>query len=82
MLASVLAATLHGIEGRVIRVEVDVAPGSPGFTIVGVPEASLREARERSEAGSATAGLSFRHDGARPRATIMPATLAYRSPRY
>ena len=46
MLASVLSATLHGIDGRVIRVEVDVAPGLPGFSIVGLADASLQEARE------------------------------------
>ena len=36
MLATLLSATLHGLDGRVIRVEVDVAPGLPGFTIVGL----------------------------------------------
>jgi hypothetical protein len=36
VLATVHAATLHGIDGHVIRVEVDVAPGLPGFTIVGL----------------------------------------------
>jgi hypothetical protein len=36
MLATVLAATLRGLEGRPVRVEVDVAPGLPGFTIVGL----------------------------------------------
>ena len=47
MLATVLSATLHGIDGRVIRVEVDVAPGLPGFAVVGLADASLQEARER-----------------------------------
>ena len=56
MLASVLSASLHGIEGRVIRVEVDVAPGLPGFTIVGLPDASLQEARERVRGGIRNSG--------------------------
>ncbi|MGH2513694.1 MAG: YifB family Mg chelatase-like AAA ATPase, partial [Candidatus Limnocylindrales bacterium] len=59
MLASVLSATLHGIEGRVVRVEVDVAPGLPGFTIVGLPDASLQEARERVRGGIRNSGLVF-----------------------
>ncbi len=59
MLASVLSATLHGIEGRVIRVEVDVAPGLPGFTIVGLPDVSLQEARERVRGGIRNSGLVF-----------------------
>jgi len=33
VLAIVPSATLHGLDGRMIRVEVDVAPGLPGFTI-------------------------------------------------
>ena len=47
MLATVPSATLVGLAGRVIRVEVDVAPGLPGFTIVGLADAALQEARER-----------------------------------
>ncbi len=59
VLATVLAATLHGIEGRVIRVEVDVAPGLPGFTIVGLPDAALQEARERVRGAIRNSGLAF-----------------------
>ncbi len=59
MLATVLSASLHGIEGRLIRVEVDVAPGLPGFTIVGLPDASLQEARERVRGGIRNSGLVF-----------------------
>ena len=47
MLVTLLSATIVGLVGRVIRVEVDVAPGLPGFTIVGLPDAALQEARER-----------------------------------
>jgi magnesium chelatase family protein len=50
VLASLLAATLHGLDGRPIRVEVDVAPGLPGFTIVGLADTALQEARERVRA--------------------------------
>lgn len=56
MLASVLSATLHGIEGRLIWVEVDVAPGPSGFTIVGLQDASLQEARERVRGGIRNSG--------------------------
>jgi magnesium chelatase family protein len=47
VLATVHSATLHGLEGRVIRVEVDVAPGLPGFSLVGLADTALLEARER-----------------------------------
>ena len=59
MLASVLSATLHGIDGRVIRVEVDVAPGLPGFAIVGLADASLQQARERVRGAIRSSGLVF-----------------------
>ena len=41
MLATLLSATLVALDGRVIRVEVDVAPGLPGFTIVGLGDLVL-----------------------------------------
>ena len=59
MLATLLSATLHGIDGRVIRVEVDVAPGLPGFSVVGLADASLQEARERVRGAIRNSGLVF-----------------------
>ncbi|HVL53428.1 MAG TPA: magnesium chelatase domain-containing protein, partial [Vitreimonas sp.] len=59
MLAIVLSATLHGLDGRVIRVEVDVAPGLPGFTIVGLADAALQEARERVRGALRNSGFAF-----------------------
>jgi magnesium chelatase family protein len=59
VLATVLSATLHGIDGRVIRVEVDVAPGLPGFAVVGLADASLQEARERVRGAIRNSGLVF-----------------------
>ena len=47
MLAVVPSATLHGLDGRLIRVEVDVAPGLPGFPIVGLADTAVQEARDR-----------------------------------
>ena len=59
MLAVVASATLHGLEGRLIRVEADVAPGLPGFTIVGLPDAAVTEARERVRGAIRNAGYKF-----------------------
>lgn len=59
MLATVLSATLHGLDGRVIRVEVDVAPGLPGFSIVGLADAALQEARERVRGAIRNSGFAF-----------------------
>jgi magnesium chelatase family protein len=59
VLAIVPSATLHGLDGRMIRVEVDVAPGLPGFTIVGLADAALQEARERVRGALRNAGYIF-----------------------
>ena len=71
MLASVLAATLHGLDGRPVRVEVDVAPGLPGFTIVGLADTALREARERVRGALRNSG--FVHPARRITVTLAPA---------
>jgi magnesium chelatase family protein len=59
VLATVFSATLSGLEGRVVRVEVDVAPGLPGFTIVGLPDAALQEARERVRGAIRNSGFEY-----------------------
>jgi Subunit ChlI of Mg-chelatase len=39
--------SLFGIEALPVEVEVDVSSGLPGFSIVGLPDAAVQEARER-----------------------------------
>jgi magnesium chelatase family protein len=73
VLATLLSATLHGLAGRVVRVEVDVAPGLPGFTIVGLPDAALSEARERVRGALRNAG--YRHPPRRITVNLAPAEL-------
>jgi magnesium chelatase family protein len=73
MLATLLSATLQGLVGRIVRVEVDVAPGLPGFTIVGLPDAALSEARERVRGALRNAG--YRHPPRRITVNLAPAEL-------
>ena len=73
MLAIVPSATLHGLDGQLIRVEVDVAPGLPGFTIVGLADAALQEARERVRGALRNAG--FVHPPRRITVNLAPADL-------
>jgi magnesium chelatase family protein len=47
MLAHVRTAALWGLEAFPVECEVDVGPGLPGFVLVGLPDASAREVRER-----------------------------------
>ncbi|MDD5002359.1 MAG: magnesium chelatase domain-containing protein, partial [Thiomonas arsenitoxydans] len=46
-LAQVASRALLGMEAPPVTVEVHLSPGLPGFTIVGLPEAEVREARDR-----------------------------------
>ena len=73
MLAIVPSATLHGLAGRFIRVEVDVAPGLPGFTVVGLADAALQEARERVRGALRNDG--FAHPPRRITVNLAPADL-------
>lgn len=50
MLASIPAATVHGINGLRVNVEVHNSSGLPSFNVVGLPDASCREARDRVRA--------------------------------
>ena len=59
MLATVSSATLSGIDGVPVTVEVHVANGLPAFTVVGLPDASCREARDRVRAALLTSGFAW-----------------------
>jgi magnesium chelatase family protein len=59
MLARVHSATVFGIEAADVFVEVDVAPGLPSFTTVGLPDSAVRESRDRVRAAIRNAGLDF-----------------------
>ena len=59
MLATVQAATLVGVRGIPVMVEVHVGQGLPGFTIVGLPDAACREARDRVRAAVLCSGLKW-----------------------
>jgi magnesium chelatase family protein len=62
MLARVFSAALVGVEAALIRVEVDVAPGLPSFTTVGLPDSAVRESRERVRTAIRNAGFPFPPD--------------------
>ena len=47
MLAIVSSCGLSGIDGFAVNVEVNLAHGMPMFEIVGLPDASVKESRER-----------------------------------
>jgi magnesium chelatase family protein len=59
MIATTQSATVLGVEAHPIRVEVDLAVGLSNFTIVGLPDGTIRESRERIVAAVSNSGYSF-----------------------
>ncbi len=62
MLANTLTGSVAGIEGRIIRVEVDSAPGFPGLFMVGLPDSAVRESESRIKAALRNSGFDFSWD--------------------
>lgn len=53
------SACLHGIDGVIIQVEVDLANGLPQTSIIGLPDSSIRESIERVRAAIKNCGFSY-----------------------
>lgn len=80
MLSSVLSCGLTGIEGFGVTVEVNLANGIPMFDIVGLPDASVKESRERVRAAAKNSGYAF--PAARLTVNLAPADLKKEGPAF
>ncbi|MGI9226391.1 MAG: YifB family Mg chelatase-like AAA ATPase [Candidatus Nanopelagicaceae bacterium] len=58
-LATTKAIALSGLNGEVVTVEVDIADGLPGYTLLGLPDAALTESRDRVRAAIVNTGLHW-----------------------
>ena len=59
MLFKIASASLIGIDSYLVDVEVDISMGLPGFVTVGLPDASVRESKERVRAALKNCGYKF-----------------------
>ncbi len=57
MLAHVKSSAVNGIDAYLVEVEVDIVPGIPSFTIVGLPDTAVQESKERVRAAIKNSGL-------------------------
>lgn len=62
MLAKILSSAVIGIDAHLIEVEVDIMQGLPTFTTVGLPEASVKESKERVKSAINNSGFIFPDD--------------------
>src|SRR3954452_2488152 len=80
MLANMATFAIEGVDSREITVEVDVRRGLPGFTLVGLPDAAVREARERVRAAIINSG--FESPQQRLTANLAPADVRKAGPSF
>ena len=80
-LALVQSRALLGLEAPPVTVEVHLANGLPSFTLVGLAEAEVKEARERVRSALQNAGLEFPHNK-RITVNLAPADLPKDSGRF
>lgn len=78
MLSSIRTFTILGVDPHEVRVEADVSGGLPSFALVGLPDAAVRESRERVRAAIANSG--FRFPQQRITANLAPADLRKAGP--
>jgi len=80
MLAKTRSCAVVGLEGVIVEVEVDVSSGLPKFIVVGLPDASVSEARERVTAAVRNSGFIF--PMRKVVASLAPANLRKAGPAY
>ena len=59
MLSIIETMALHGLDGYLVEVQVDVSPGMPNWDVVGLPDASVKEAKERVRTAIKNSGFEF-----------------------
>jgi len=59
LLAKVHSCSVEGIDGFIVEVEVDISYGLPAFNIVGLPEVSVRESKDRVKTAIKNSGYTF-----------------------
>ena len=80
MLACTNSCATVGLEGFIIRVEVDLSPGVPKFNMVGLPDTAVQEAKERVRAALRNSGCEF--PMRRITVNLAPADLRKEGPAY
>lgn len=59
MVAIVSTVAYLGLEARAVEVQCQIAPGMPGFTLVGLPDKAVRESQQRVSAALTAMGLAL-----------------------
>lgn len=80
MLAKVTSCAVIGLDGELVEVEVDISSGLPAFTIVGLPDTAVQEAKERVRSAIRNCGMTFPQK--RITVNLAPADIRKEGPAY
>ncbi len=80
MLTKVFSAALRGVEAKIVEVEVNAGPGDPAVVIVGLPDAAVRESKDRVT--TAIANSALRWPRSRTTVNLAPADLKKEGPSF
>ena len=59
MLSIVKSMALHGLDGYLVEVQIDVSQGLPSWEVVGLPDTSVKESKERVKTAIKNSGIEF-----------------------
>jgi len=82
MSSKLFSATTYGMDGRIIEIEADTAPGQPVFTTVGLPDTAVKEAKERVTSAIKNSGFRPPHFFGRVTVNLAPADLKKEGPSF
>jgi len=82
MASRVFSASTYGMEGMIIEVEVDTAPGQPMFNIVGLPDTAVKEAKDRVTSAIKNSGFRPPQFFGRITVNLAPADLKKEGPSF
>lgn len=81
MLAKVMSCAIVGLDAETVDVEVDIIRGGPAFNLVGLPDAAVRESRDRVHSAIKNSGFTF-PTNKRITVNLAPADLRKEGPAY
>jgi len=80
MLAKAFSGAIHGVEAYPVEIEVDVSGGIPAVVIVGLPDAAVKESRDRVKTAIQNSG--FKYPEGRLTVNLAPADIKKEGPSF
>lgn len=82
MVSKIYSSTVFGMEGMIVEIEVDTSPGQPVFNIVGLPDAAVKESKDRVASALKNSGFRPPHHFGRITVNLAPADVKKEGPAF